>query len=271
MDNYFTDIIKKYENFNESERLIINRSKKVEFINSIYYIEELINKENLNILDCSAGSGIYSLYLTKNFNCNVTATDIVEKYIKEIEINKEKENLKGTLTTSIKNAIDLSYFESETFDIVLCMGAYYHLIDDNRRKRCLNECKRVLKNGGYLVITYLPINFILEYFSLNMDEKLDFDAINSIMKNQYIQHTDYYCQFTDIRYDKTNELEKNIRELSMKIEKHIGIDGDSIHHKSELESMNEDDYVKYCELIRKIYAEQNSIGMSNHAMIIARK
>lgn len=63
MDNYFTDIIKKYENFNESERLIINRSKKVEFINSIYYIEELINKENLNILDCSAGSGIYSLYL----------------------------------------------------------------------------------------------------------------------------------------------------------------------------------------------------------------
>ena len=151
------------------------------------------------------------------------------------------------------------------------MGAYYHLIDNHKRIQCLNECKRVLKKGGYLIITYLPINFILEYYSLNLDKNLNFTAIESIMKNQYIKHTDSYCQFTDIRYDKPCEIERNIHRLSMTIVKNIGIDGDSIYHKKELESMTEYDYIKYCELVRKIYSEQDSIGMSNHAMIIARK
>ena len=94
MSEHFDDIIKKYEHFDESNRLFVSRAKNIEFINSIFLINKFM-KDGIKILDCSSGPGTYSLYLAKNFNCNIVSTDLVEKYIEELNVRKRKENLKG--------------------------------------------------------------------------------------------------------------------------------------------------------------------------------
>lgn len=38
MSEHFDDIIKKYEHFDESNRLFVSRAKNIEFINSIFLI-----------------------------------------------------------------------------------------------------------------------------------------------------------------------------------------------------------------------------------------
>lgn len=270
MSEHFDDIIKKYEHFDESNRLFISRAKNIEFINSIFLINKFM-KDGIKILDCSSGPGTYSLYLAKNFNCNIVSTDLVEKYIEELNVRKRKENLKGSIQTLNLNAANLSRFKDDTFDIVLCMGAYYHLIDDISRECCLKECIRVLKKNGYLFLTYLPLSFILKFFALNLGDNMDFNAIFSIKERKYIKHTDYFCQFTDIRYDNSREVIQVLNSLSMDIVEHMGIDGDSILYSKKLEEMSDKDFTNYCKLVREIYSFEDTIGMSNHAMVVARK
>ena len=46
------------------------------------------------------------------------------------------------------------------FDVVLCMGAFYHL-DEKKRYKAMEQCLRLLKNGGILVITYINLITVL--------------------------------------------------------------------------------------------------------------
>ena len=42
------------------------------------------------------------------------------------------------------------------FDIVLCMGAFYHL-NQNMRCKAMEQCLRLLKSNGILVISYINL------------------------------------------------------------------------------------------------------------------
>jgi len=46
------------------------------------------------------------------------------------------------------------YTVLHVFDVVLCMGAFYH-IGNEERKIAMIECLRVLKPKGLLVISYI--------------------------------------------------------------------------------------------------------------------
>lgn len=41
--------------------------------------------------------------------------------------------------------MNLSFIPSETYDVVLCMGPLYHLIQGDDRIMVIQECKRVVK------------------------------------------------------------------------------------------------------------------------------
>lgn len=175
MSEHFDDIIKKYEHFDESNRLFVSRAKNIEFINSIFLINKFM-KDGIKILDCSSGPGTYSLYLAKNFNCNIVSTDLVEKYIEELNVRKRKENLKGSIQTLNLNAANLSRFKDDTFDIVLCMGAYYHLIDDIRRvgKNKEGTFSKIIENIDYLTQENIKVSIRMNIDKNNVNNVPDF-------------------------------------------------------------------------------------------------
>lgn len=49
------------------------------------------------------------------------------------------------MKTAILDATDMSIFEDESFDVVLNMGPFYHLVDISDREKCIRESLRVLK------------------------------------------------------------------------------------------------------------------------------
>ena len=116
MKNYVVD---SYENYKEEDRLTTNNARKIEFITTTRVFDEIITSK-CKILDCAAGTGIYAFWLAGKGH-DVTATD-------------------------------MSLFEDETFDIVLNMGPFYHLITEEQREKCLSECLRVLKKEGSLLL-----------------------------------------------------------------------------------------------------------------------
>lgn len=61
--------------------------------------------------------------------------------------------------------------EIYSFDVVLCLGPMYHLLKDEDRIKCIDECLRVLKPDGILAIAY--INIYAQYvIHINRDKGL---------------------------------------------------------------------------------------------------
>jgi len=56
----------------------------------------------------------------------------------------------------VADARDLSRWGAESFDAVVSLGPFYHLIDSDDRTRAADELRRVLRPGGLAFIALMP-------------------------------------------------------------------------------------------------------------------
>ena len=147
------DIMKFYESYDEEGRLFRDKAHIVEYLVTIRYFDHLF-KPGSRILDACAGAGRYSFYLA-NKGYIVTACDLVEHNVNIIKSNSKANKLDDIL---VCNALDLSRFDENIYDIVLCMGALYHVNSDDLKEKVISESVRVCKSGGIVVFSYLSAN-----------------------------------------------------------------------------------------------------------------
>ena len=193
MKNY---VVESYENYREEERLSTNNARRIEFITTVRALDELI-VDKKKILDCAAGTGAYAFYLADKGH-DVTATDITPRHIeviKEVEKNKTYK-----MDARVLDATDMSIFENETFDVVLNMGPFYHLIHEEDRKKCFEESLRVLKKGGLLITTYIPRYYVFQYVAMQNDYFLDEKLAKKLTETGVLRHDDEKCFWTDTYY-----------------------------------------------------------------------
>lgn len=140
-----------YNSINEELRLKRKNTNQIEFLTTVEYLNKWL-KHNSRILDACAGGGIYSFYFADKGH-QLYAGDLVEKNIEDIRKNqKYHSELKDIFVGSI---LDLAKYEDESFDVVLNLGSYYHLLDDNQRIKSLEESIRVLKRNGIYAVDEL--------------------------------------------------------------------------------------------------------------------
>ena len=126
------NLIKYYNKFNEDKRLN-SRHGQVEFITSLKYIHEYLEEmEKPKILDIGAGCGRYSIELA-NEGYDVTAIELVKHNLRVIEQKSDK------VKAYQGNALDLSRFKSNSFDLVLLFGPMYHLCNEKDKIKALKE------------------------------------------------------------------------------------------------------------------------------------
>tara|TARA_R110000824_G_scaffold194375_5_gene376994 strand:+ start:4534 stop:5175 length:642 start_codon:yes stop_codon:yes gene_type:complete len=98
--------------------------------------------ENSIVLDIGCNTGLFAIPLQEKKNCYVRGIDIVPELV-------EKAKKRG-VRAEIGEAENLSQFENNKFDVVLCCEVLEHLFNP---MHAISEIHRVLKVGGKLIVT----------------------------------------------------------------------------------------------------------------------
>lgn len=255
-------IEKYYNGYQEENRLHKDNAHNVEFLTSLKYILDTIPPKS-KVLDACAGVGAYAFNLAGR-GYDVVAGDIVETHVCEMKkINDEKKLLSKVVKTDV---LDLSQFEDNSFDAVLCMGALYHLRKVEDRKRAISECLRVLKPNGIFVAAYIN-----RYAKILKDMVNSLDNMHIVM--QVFRNGNGPKSYEEEVFYKTtpSEFKDEIKEFALEELYNIGADGVSIAISDKINEMTEEQFKDWLEYHIKTCEDKSILGYSMHGLYIGRK
>ncbi len=246
-----------YEIFDEDSRLNGSNASRVEFLTTVRAIEGYL-KPGCRILDIGAGAGEYSLH----FACKGYEVCAVELADANIAAFKRKIKADDKLSLRQGNALDLSFYPDESFDIVLLFGPLYHLHSAEDRKRAIEEAMRVCKSDGKLFFAFITNDMVIltefmyngRYFSEG-----DYD------KGSFRLH-DFPFVFATV--DRAREM---LSGCGVKILREIAADGVSELLQDKINAMDEADFQQYLRYHYYISEKPEFLGMTNHLLLVGEK
>ncbi len=252
-----------YNNYDEEGRLL-SRHGQVEYLTTMKYIKECLEGvSDPHILEVGAGTGRYSVTLAKQ-GLKVTAVELVEH---NLEILKSKLDGTESINAIQGNALDLSAFEDNFFDLTMVLGPMYHLYKKEEKLTALSEAIRVTKPGGYILVAYcMNEPTVIQYvFGLNrLSEVMDFNMITS----------DWHCisepkdLFELVRTEDIAELDANVPAKRIKL---VATDGATNYKREMIDAMDDETFDKWLDFHFTICERGDLIGASHHTLDILQK
>jgi ubiquinone/menaquinone biosynthesis C-methylase UbiE len=263
-----SSVMEFYENYNENER--INRDV-LEYIRTKDIILRNLPKDPIKIIDLCGASGHYAYWLAE-MGHEVHLMDLSPKHIIEAKKNEQKYSSRlASMTTGDARSLN---FGDGSFDMVLLMGALYHLQEKEDRLLCLKEVYRILKNGGTAVFSYISRysamldGFISGFIFNSLDNsKMDLKILTGKHNNPENKPGNFTTAYLHTTNDIFEELlyEKFCDIVLYAVEGFGGL----INKEKYLD--NNDKLEKLLYYLR--LTEQNSemIGISFHQLAICKK
>ena len=147
MENQY--LIDFYTRIDEDGRLT-RRFGSVEFLTTMRYIEKYL-KPGDRIIEIGAATGRYSHTLAR-MGYKVDAVELLEHHIDIFNKNTQADE---DITITQGNAMDLTGFLNDTYDITLILGPLYHLYNQEDKRQVISEAIRVTKPGGIIFAAYV--------------------------------------------------------------------------------------------------------------------
>lgn len=250
------NLIKYYNKFNEDKRLD-TRHGQVEFITCINYINKYI-KPNNKIIDIGAGTGKYSVYY-KNKGYDVKAIELVKH---NLNVIKQK-----GINAHLGNAINLNKEKDNTYDIVILFGPMYHLITKEEKIKALSEAKRIVKNDGYIFISYCLNDFaVLKHGFIDNHIK---EEINNKKINDNFKITPSLNDlYSFVTLDEIDDLNKTLNLTRIEL---ISEETQTEYIRRIINKMDEETFNLYIKYHLSICNKHEYLGFSRHVLDIVKK
>ena len=250
-----------YDGYVEDTRLSRSRHGQLEYLTTMEYIHRVIS-EKASIIEVGAGTGRYSVTLAKEGH-DVTAIELAKSNLKLL-----RHNSKGldNITSYQGDALDLSRFQNNTFDLTLVLGPLYHLYDEGDQQKALDEAIRVTKNGGTIMVAFLSVHAIL--FNNYLQGNLRAGIEENFTKDYQVKHFPEQL-FTGFHVD---EFEALFRDKP--VEWMTTVATDSILELAESRedfAMSDEEFRAFEEYHLHSCERRDLLGCSSHLLYICKK
>lgn len=250
-----------YNEIDEDGRLNKSRHGQMEYITTMHYINKYA-KEGAKILEIGAGTGRYSIALAKA-GYNVTSVELVEH---NLEVLKKNSEGLANIQSYQGDALDLSRFGDNTFDVTLLFGPLYHLYEPQDVQKAIDEAIRVTKPNGVILVAFLSVYAIL--FDNYLQGNLLAGIEENFTEDYKIRHFEEQL-FTGYDVAEFEELfaDKQVEHLNT-------VAVNSILELAEGRSdfaMSEEDLDAFAKLWLTLCEKRELLGTSGHLLYICKK
>lgn len=249
-----------YSNGEENNRLIKDKAHMVEFLTTIRYIDKYLSDGD-KILEVGAGTGRYSIHYSKK-GYDVEAVELTKANIKEFKKHISKDI---KIKVHEGNAIDLSMYKDNLFDITLLLGPIYHLFNKEDKEKAIKEAIRVTKPHGKVFIAYITNDIVIITYGLKKGNLLKLkDVCDENYKVMEIPE-----EIFSVNYIK--EFEEMMKKFPVKLLNQVGVDGLSESLSEYINKLSDEEYKVWLDYHFKNCERKDLMGYSSHVLYICEK
>ncbi|VIF82438.1 methyltransferase [Clostridioides difficile] len=257
-------LIDFYNTYDEDSRLALKHGM-VEFLTTMHYINKYIKSGDC-VLEIGAATGRYSHTLARQ-GYDVDAVELVEH---NIEVFRKNTQSNENISITQGNAMDLSIFPDNKYDITLLLGPLYHLYNKEDKQQALHEAIRVTKPGGVVFAAYVISDGCLidEGFhrgNINVSEYIEKGLIDP---QTFAAKSEPKDLFELVRKENIDDLMSvfNVTRLH-----YVASDGLALYMREAVDSMDDDAFTLYLKYHLATCEREDLVGVTSHAIDIFRK
>lgn len=251
-----------YTGYDEDGRLC-SKHGMVEFLTTMRYVQRYL-RPGMRIMEIGAATGRYSHELARQ-GYWVDAVELLEHNIELFEQN----TIPGEkVTVRQGNAMDLSAFEDEIYDITLLLGPMYHLFSREDKLKALGEAIRVTKKGGIVFVAYcMGDASVLSYGFVRgkIHEIIEKCMLNPVTFDTFSNPWDI---FELCRKENIDELRGQFPVTQLHF---VASDGYTNHMRQTVDAMDDKTYEVYLNYHFATCERLDMVGYSHHTIDIFRK
>jgi SAM-dependent methyltransferase len=260
-------IRKHYTAYDEDGRFGRSRSRLVEYLTTMRYIDKYLS-DGARIIEIGAGTGAYSLALAER-GYSVDAVELTPSNI-EIFKGKIKDDMNVTVTEG--NALDLSVFADETYDITLLFGPLYHLFTEEDKLRALSEALRVTKRGGVVFAAYCLGDAAVMQYGFGVRGRGT--NIYSLLEKGLIDPETWKAfSAPELVFElvRKEDIDALMAKLDVERLHYAGVDILTYYIEEKLDAMDEETFELYLKYNYAVCERGDMVGIANHVLDVFRK
>lgn len=257
-------LIDFYNHYDEDSRLALKHGS-VEFLTTMHYIGKYIRPGD-SVLEIGAGTGRYSHALA----CQGYTVDAVELVEHNIEIFHQNTQPDENITVIQGNAMELSSFPDNTYNITLLLGPLYHLYRIEDKQQALREAICVTKPGGVIFAAYVISDGCLfdEGFkrgNINVKEYIEKGLIDSLTFAAKSEPKDL---FELVRKENIDNLMSAFPVIRLH---YVAADGCALFMREAVDAMDNDTFKLYLKYHFATCEREDLLGITSHAIDVFKK
>lgn len=257
-------LIDFYNHYDEDNRLE-QKHGTVEFLTTMRYIRKFLNPGD-RVLEIGAGTGRYSHALARQ-GYAVDAIELIEHNIEVFHRN----TLPGeTISVMQGNALDLSAFPDNQYDITLLLGPLYHLYTKEDKRQAIREAIRVTKQGGIIFAAYVISDGCLldEGFHRNNIHVAEYIKNGLLDGETFAAKSEPKDLFELVRKEDIDDLMSIFPTTRLH---YIAADGCSLFMREAVDAMDNEAFRLYLKYHFAVCEREDLLGVTSHAVDIFKK
>jgi len=249
----------------EEEARLASRHGRVEFLTTMRYVEKYLTP-GAKIIEIGAGTGRYSRALAdKGYKI-----EAVEPVASHIETFRYLITHGQDINITQANALDLSMFADNSFDITLLLGPLYHLFTDENKRTAISEALRVTKPEGVVFAAYCQSDASIANSGF-LRRRFD---IKEHIKRGLIDPVTFAassCPEEVFEIVRKEDIDRVMTPFAVEPLHYVGTDMFTLWISDAFEEMDDETYSIYLQYHFSICERSDLVGASHHSLDVFRK